>query len=79
MGCRANVFVTGGLPHAGSRRRAVRPYARRGGSPDLVLKNLRTAVRAGGRLPAALKQLRRHRRIVEGALATLRQLQLPGR
>ena len=79
MGRRANVFVTGGLPHAGSRRQAIRLYAHRGGSPDLVLKGLRAAVRASGRLLAALKQLRRQRRMVEGALATLRQLQPAGR
>ena len=72
-------FVTGDLPLADSRRQTVRRYAHRGGSPDLVLKDLRAAVRAGGRPPAVLQQLRRHRRIVEGALATLRQLQPPGR
>jgi hypothetical protein len=71
--------VTGDLPLTDSRRQTVRWYAGRGGSPDLVLKDLRAAVRAGGRLPAALKQLRRQSRMVEGALATVRQLQPPGR
>src|SRR5260370_26486425 len=64
MGCRANVFVTGDLPHAGPRQQTVRLYSHWGGSPDVVLKDLRTAVRASERLPAAFRQLRPEARAV---------------
>jgi hypothetical protein len=58
MGCRANIFVTGDLPHAAPRQQTVRLYAHWGGSPDVVLKDLRTAVRASERLLAAFRSLR---------------------
>ena len=64
MGCRANIFVTGDLPLADSRRQTVRLYAHWGGSPDHVLKDLHTAVRASVRLLAASRELRPDARAV---------------
>jgi hypothetical protein len=58
MGCRANTFVTGDLPHADSRQQTVRLYAHWGGSPDHVLKDLHTAVKASVPLLAAYRKLR---------------------
>jgi hypothetical protein len=58
MGCRANVFVTGDLPYAGSRQQTIRLYAHWGGSPDFVLKDLHTAVKTSERLLAASRKLR---------------------
>jgi hypothetical protein len=74
-------------PHAnggpGDGRPAGRPEA---AGYDALLEEalaLQDALRGGlaraGRLLAALKQLRRQSRLVEGALATLRQLEPPGR
>ena len=64
MGCRANIFVTGDLPQADSRRQTVRLYAHWGGSPDHVLKDLHAAVQASGRLLAAYRELRPDARAV---------------
>jgi hypothetical protein len=64
MGCRADIFVTGDLPLADSRRQTVRLYAHWGGSPDHVLKDLHTAVQASGRLLAAYRELRPDARAV---------------
>jgi hypothetical protein len=64
MGCRANIFVTGDLPYADSRRQTVRLYAHWGGSPDRVLKDLRAAVKAANRLLTAFRTPRPQARAV---------------
>jgi hypothetical protein len=64
MGCRANVFVTGDLPHAAPRQQTVRLYSHWGGSPEHLLKDLGAAVQAGERLLAAYRTLRPEARAV---------------
>ena len=72
-----------GGPNGGDGRPAGRPEA---AGYDALLEEafaLQDALRAGlarcGRLLAALKLQRRQSRLVESTLATLRQLQPPGR